>query len=87
MPYITKQERKQLNRIIKSVVEKLDANESGKLNYVITKLIIGYMNKQSISYAVFNEVIGVLECVKTEFYRRTIVPYEETKIRMNGDVY
>jgi len=30
--------------------------------------------------------MGVLECVKQEFYRRRAVPYEEEKIEENGDI-
>lgn len=31
--------------------------------------------------------MGAVEGAKTEFYRRIAVPYEEKKIRENGDVY
>jgi hypothetical protein len=30
---------------------------------------------------------GVIENVKTEFYRRVAVPYEDKKIADNGDVF
>jgi hypothetical protein len=33
------------------------------------------------------EAIGALECCKLEFYRRVAVPYEDRKIKSNGDVY
>jgi len=32
-------------------------------------------------------VIGALEACKLEFYRRAVVPYEDKKIKENGDVY
>ncbi len=38
-------------------------------------------------YTTFNEVMGVLECVKQEFYRRVIVPHESRMIKENTDVY
>jgi len=31
-------------------------------------------------------MIGVLECVKQEFYRRKVAPYEDIKIIENGDI-
>ena len=30
------------------------------------------------------EVLGVLQCVSYEFYRRAVVPYEDKKIEQNG---
>jgi len=39
------------------------------------------------NYADYNEVMGVLECVKQELYRRLIVPYENKKKEENGDVF
>jgi hypothetical protein len=39
------------------------------------------------NYKHINEIIGVLECAKQEFYRRVAAPYEDTKIQENGDVY
>jgi len=31
--------------------------------------------------------MGALEGAKLEFYRRVVVPYEEKKMKENGDVY
>jgi hypothetical protein len=33
------------------------------------------------------DAVGAIECCKLEFYRRVAVPYEERKIKTNGDVY
>lgn len=32
------------------------------------------------------EIIGALEATKLEIYRRLIGPYEDTKLKKNGDV-
>jgi hypothetical protein len=32
-------------------------------------------------------VMGALVCAMLEFYRRRAVPYEEGKIKLNGDAY
>lgn len=32
-------------------------------------------------------ILGVLECVKLELYRRVAAPYEDRKIEENGDVF
>ncbi len=56
----------------------------GDLNYAITKLCLNCHPK---GYTDYNALIGVLECVKLELYRRAVAPYEDTKKEENGDVY
>jgi hypothetical protein len=60
---------------------------AGELNYVITKLIRRYLRRKTMSYNSLNEVLGVLESAKLEFYRRIVAEYEDIKINQNGDVY
>lgn len=81
MPYITKQQRGRLS------YEGSKASDAGELNYLITRLVIDFLDRTSYSYGRINEVIGVLECAKLEFYRRIAAPYEQTKKEANGDVY
>jgi broad-specificity NMP kinase len=60
----------------------------GELNFVISSILndnISYYHR--VNYEYFNMVIGVLECVKQELYRRMLGPYEDIKIEENGDVY
>jgi len=83
MPYIPEDERAELDGACNFV----NSNTSpGELNYVITMMLQRYVGHQH-GYTFYNEVIGVLECVKQEFYRRLVVPYEEKKKEENGDVY
>lgn len=79
MPYI-----KPLDRITEPTNGILSA---GELNYRITSLINSQLEKRKVSYAVLNEIIGVLECCKLELMRRIAAPYEDKKCRENGDVY
>lgn len=58
----------------------------GELNYVVTRLALQFLGDNP-SYADYNDVIGVLECAKLEFYRRAAAKYEDVKIQQNGDVY
>ena len=78
MPYIAPERR---------ASAKAHPYDAGELNFAITQLLIDYLARTHVSYAAFNEVVGVLECCKLELYRRLVVPYEDTKIRLNGDVY
>lgn len=58
-----------------------------ELNYKITKLCIEYLTVWGLSYTQINDILGALEGAKLEFYRRVAIPYENGKIRENGDVY
>jgi len=58
----------------------------GELNYVITSIINRVFSQTEQDYAQLNAVIGMLENVKLEFYRRKVTPYEDIKIKQNGDV-
>ena len=58
----------------------------GELNYLITKTIISYWEEHK-NYQGINDIVGALTCAKDEFYRRVAVPYENEKIKTNGDVY
>lgn len=66
-----------------------DAETAGDLNYVITRIVDDYLKDDEgfFTYTHLNEVIGVLECVKLELYRRVAAPYEDRKCAENGDVY
>jgi len=61
----------------------------GTLNYIITRLCDYWCRdwEGEANYEKYNTVIGVLECVKQELYRRQIAPYEDKKCEENGDVY
>ncbi len=59
---------------------------AGELNYVLTAAIHRYW-AFGRSYATINDIVGALEGAKLEFYRRIAAPYEDEKIKENGDVY
>lgn len=79
MPYISKFRRK--------TVLLTGPENAGELNYRITDILTGYLISQGTSYQTFNDIIGALEGAKLEIYRRKIAPYENKKIKKNGDVY
>lgn len=79
MPYID-----QIRRIIE---HQSFAKNEGELNFEIMTLVLDYINNNKLSYATLNSVIGTLECVKQELYRRLVGPYENGKIIEKGDLY
>lgn len=91
MPYITKKDREEIDPVLESVVnfisdEKLLANP-GPLNYIITKLCHAYVQLNGFyNYAGLNEIIGILECSKQEFYRMVVAKYEDKKRIENGSI-
>lgn len=84
MPYIPKRLRENYDQVFEATkLAKIEV--PGELNYLITKLCHMYLESKSGCYGDYNEVIGVLECAKLEFYRRKVAAYEEVKIEENGD--
>lgn len=87
MPYILKEVRSIIDPKIDALVAHTPATVSpGNLNYTITKILL---STKPGNYTAYNELIGVLECIKQELYRRAVAPYEDRKIAdpRNGDVY
>ena len=87
MPYIEQSRRAQIYDPFKQIIEFDKIKTPGELNYAITMMLKHYCDVKGHSYTNYNEVVGVLECAKLEFYRRKAAPYEDTKIVSNGDVY
>ncbi len=82
MPYIDSKRREALK-----VYERVVLPETaGELNYCVTR-IVDRMLGDSPRYDDMNSIIGALEACKLELYRRVISPYEDVKIKANGDAY
>jgi hypothetical protein len=92
MPYIKANERDWFDDAIDEIVTKLIEDDqrvsrTGLLNYIFTSILVKYMDGcGGITYDRLNSLMGVLECVKQELYRRQAAPYEDEKILDNGDV-
>ena len=83
MPYIKQEQR----RDIQSLAEKLAGlcDTPGKLNFAVSVILLKMLSFD-MSYDILNGFIGVLECIKLEFYRRIVSPYEDQKMEINGDI-
>lgn len=80
MPYIKQNRREELT-------ELPSPKTPGELNYILTIVCRNYLDAKLLSYQTINDIVGALEGAKLEFYRRVAAPYEDTKIKENGDVY
>lgn len=87
MPYITKYDRRDVSTLTQNLPAMDPDITVGGVNYVISCLCDIYLEKKGLSYTNINSLIGVLECIKLELYRRVAIPYEDIKLKENGDVY
>jgi len=88
MPYINQQYRELYDKGIKDIVLHLDLSGTqlkAELNYVISSIIVRLL-ENNMCYSNINDIIGALECSKLEIYRRVVAPYEDIKIKQNGDI-
>lgn len=82
MPYIPQDRRIELDFLIEDL--NAEIKNWGELNYVITRVLGGF---HPSSYQDYMALIGSLEMVKLEYYRKMAVPYEDKRCEENGDVY
>ncbi len=80
MPYIKQEDRKQLDAF-----EKRPSN-AGELNYHLHTFIAQYIEDNGECYQSYNDVLGALEGIKLELYRRRVSKYENKKMVENGDI-
>lgn len=91
MPYIKQEKRDVLDSTIDAMHQLIvelhlddeSDNMEGNMNYILTRLL---KKCYGDSYAEINDAMGMLECVKHEFYRCVAAPYEDQKKYDNGDV-
>lgn len=88
MPYIAPSDRDRLRPVLDEFSKALKERKmtAGELNYLVTAMCIHFMSSRGENYAVHNEVVGVLECARQEYCRRWVSPYEDAKLRENGDL-
>lgn len=90
MPYIEHNSRVHLDVVLRPMCDKIINGDSigpGDMNYLISQMCLAYTLRGVLSYTKLNDIVGLLECIKQEFYRRKVAPYEENKMHVNGDIY
>ena len=88
MPYISQNDRKKINDFDKLLesLNKDNYTSPDVMNYLFSKLIEQYILVNGLSYQSINDIIGALECCKSEFYRRLVGPYQKAQIHKHGDL-
>lgn len=92
MPYIPMKSREivdpKLNELIDVINNSFSEDEiEGVCNYVTSKLLCKVFKRSGWRYVKINRIVGVLNCVLYEFYRRIGGPYEDSAIVKNGDIF
>jgi hypothetical protein len=97
MPYISAQERSELDPLIEPLAAKLaeraaasntESAYAGLLNYAVTTLTLALLQKRfgKLRYWLIATTTGVLHNAADEFYRRVGHTYEDAQIAKNGDL-
>ena len=90
-PYINRDQRNALDGLIDSLANeacKLAKDETaraGILNYIATRLTLRLIPQDK--YWKIALTAGVFSNIANEFYRRLAAPYEDRKMREQGDVF
>lgn len=91
MPYIAKPSREDIDTYLDELLLFCEENvakhsdRAGIVDYIVTRIILScYPETRFKDIAELN---GVLTLVLDEFNRRKTHPYEDQKIKDNGDVY
>ncbi|MFP4168891.1 MAG: DUF6899 family protein [Desulfonatronovibrionaceae bacterium] len=84
MPYIKLSKRGELDGLIKDLAARVE--EEGELNYCFYKLSTELIARVGESYAKLAMCSSAMEHAKLEWYRRRLSPYEDKKIKENGDI-
>ena len=84
MPYIKQEDRIDFDELLLGLPE---FKSPGELNYFLTKTVLAYEEQKGTSYQSYNDIVGGLECIKQEIYRRVIADFEDYKKNFNGEVY
>ncbi|SDN61027.1 hypothetical protein SAMN04488516_103179 [Desulfonauticus submarinus] len=84
MPYIDKNKRELFDKYLEEIAKSI--KNEGELNYCFYKLSCLLIERIGESYANLSMCSSAMEHAKLEWYRRKLVPYEDKKIKENGDI-
>ena len=84
MPYITQEDRCKYINTLK--MEFPSDCKKGELTYILYALALKYIRAKGVSYTNISDAIGCLIDSAEEIRRRILNPYEDKKIKDNGDI-
>lgn len=84
MPYITADRREVFDEALDKLA--VQVQNEGELNYCIYKLSRRIIDRIGESYSNLSMCSSAMEHAKLEWYRKQLAPYEDKKIKENGDI-
>ena len=84
MPYIVSFRRDKMDPHIEELANLVKSE--GEMNYCIFKLASLLIERMGESYDNYSMCGSAMEHAKLEWYRRRVAPYEDRKIKENGDI-
>lgn len=84
MPYIQKNRRKTLDSCFLTLY--LEIETKGELTYCLYRIVKDYIKMKGKSYQNISEAISSVADTEHELRRRVLNPYEDKKIKENGDI-
>lgn len=85
MPYIKKDDRDKLS-IDGCIIHIDNIDTAGEMQYAIALIIKDFLKRKGLNYQNCNDIMGALTGANLEFYRKIVAPYEDIKIKENGEV-
>jgi len=92
MPYVAEKWKYKYQKCIENLSSRLiedtfgGRENNGVVVYAIYLMLKRIYSRGVSDFEVKSNALKVLESAKLEYYRRVLVPYEEEKIKINGDV-
>lgn len=86
MPYIEALSRERLDPLLYPLQVTIESR--GDLTYCFTKLLLSQLPpRDQWTYTLLSSLRATLHDASDEYYRRVMVPFENAKKDVNGDVY
>jgi len=84
MPYIKRDRRKCLEVYLEVLTQNVE--NKGELTYCVYKLGVEYLKNHSLNYQNISDICASMRDAEYEIRRRILNPYEDKKIKENGDI-
>jgi len=84
MPYIKQDRRKKFDDLLAQLGPQI--KNKGEMNYCVSILMQWYVSVHGESYQTLSDAKNALTDAASEFERRRLHPYEDEKIKENGDL-
>lgn len=84
MPYIDKKSKSRLLPQLESIF----CDSEGELCYAVSVLMMEFCkHREPLNFSTLNSAIGAVRYAANHFEDRILKPYEQQKMRENGDIY